>query len=55
MRQNVGGWQSKHPGRTERYCWRSLMLGSLALTEQKEKSDSEPKRINDFLRAYLLD
>jgi hypothetical protein len=39
LRQNVSGWQSKHPRTTGRSYWKLLMLGSLALTKQKEKSE----------------
>jgi hypothetical protein len=45
-RQNVGGWQTKHPATSERYCWRSLVLGYPVPSRQKTKSKPVSERIN---------
>ena len=52
-RQNVGGWQTTHQRKIERYCWKSLTLGSPAPDRQKEKCKPEPKAISPAPLRHL--
>jgi hypothetical protein len=56
MRQNVRGSQTTHQRRIERYCWKSLTLGSPAPDRKKEKRKAQSKRTSrDSSNASFAD